>query len=393
MTRHEFRSLDHIWISIAGDHPQRLLSAAAEAGIRLNNIRSDDGMYSAEIAGRDWQRLAELARKRGLTLAAVRAHGPGKLAARLWRRPGLAIGTILFLMLVHFLSGFVWTIDFGALDADQAETVRIFLNENGIREGTRVTQTLLSDARQNLEGQPELFGWIGINFTGGCLMIEATPMEQQQIRQTEEKTALYSSANAEIVLIEVESGFSQVESGQLVAAGQLLAAEERFDRDGKPVVQSASGSIIGRICAEYISEQAYEETVPILTQQTSVSHTLYLLGSELPLDTTEPLDDPEVKLTWTPLTLGKIALPGCICTREERTRQPVQLTYSVSEAQAMARRQCVLQLLQEYPDAEIEQQSFDFAEGPNGVTCGAKFVFCANIAKPGNAQPMQPPQE
>ena len=224
MARHEFRALDWLRVSVTGKQPQRLLSAAAQAGIRMRGIRSDDAGFFASLPGRDLWRLSVLAQNQGLELAVLQNRGPGSLLQRLWLRPGLAAGTILFFVLVHFLSGFVWSINFGTLDQAQAETVRAFLNENGLREGTYVSQELLARTQKALEGQTGLFGWVGLNFAGGCLFVESTPMEEQQIRQPQEQIALYSAANAEIVLIQVESGFSQVEPGQLVAEGQLLSA-------------------------------------------------------------------------------------------------------------------------------------------------------------------------
>lgn len=393
MAGHEFRSLDQVRVSVAGRQAQRLLSMAASAGIRLRDIRSSDGGYTAVLPGRDWERLAGLAENQGLALSMLHTAGPGGLAARLWRRPGLVLGTILFFLLVHILSGFVWTISFGNLDTEQAELVRNFLNAQGIREGTRITQEVLIQTGQALEAQPELFGWASLHFEGGCLFVESTPMQQQQIRQPEEQTALYASADAEIILIEVESGFAQVVPGQLVAKGQLLAAAERLDRDGSPVVQSASGSVIGRVRAVYTAEQAYEQTVTVLTGRTAESRTLYLLGREIPLGEADTENrSADVQESWIPLALGRIALPGCLCVRESRARAAETLQYSRETAQAMARRQCMLQLLEEYPDARIEQQSFDDTANENGVTCRASFVFCADIAEAGAARPSDLPQ-
>lgn len=394
MARREFRSLDRVCISVTGEQAQRLLSAAASSGIRLSKIQSSDDGYTATLPGRDWRRLAGLAEKYGLRLSLLQTEGPGGLVAKLWQRPGLVLGAILFFLMVHILSGFVWTIDFGTLDGEQAETVRAFLNAQGIREGTRITQELLVQTGRALEAQPELFGWASLHFSGGCLFVESTPMQQQQIRQPEEQTALYASADAEIVLIEVESGFTQVVPGQLVAKGQLLAAAERFDRDGNSVLQSASGSVLGRVRAEYTAQQAYEQTATLLTGRTADSRVLYLLGMEFPLgeDTEGVFAHAAVQESWTPLALGRIALPGCICTRESREQSDEVLQYSQEAAQAMAKRACMQQLLAQYPDARIEQQSFDYTAEPNGVTCRASFVFCADIAEAGATQPLDPPQ-
>lgn len=394
MARHEFRALDRIRVSVCGKNAYRIFAPAAAAGIRLQKITSDPEQYSATILGKDWPRLESLAYKYGLTLTITKKRGPGHIAARLWRRPGIVLGIILFFILVHFLSGFVWVIDFGPLTDDQAGTVRILLDQAGLREGTKITQELLRQASQALEAQPEFFGWVGINFSGGCLFVESTSMQQQKIRQATEQTALYASADAEIVLIEVESGFSQVQPGQLVAEGQLLAAAERFDRDGVPVEQSASGSVIGRVRGQYTAQQPYEISMPVLTRQVYDSRTLYFLGFEISLSTQQQEEPPDAEMTvhWVPLEFGRIALPGCIRVAEQRARQTTDLHYSKEVAQALARRQCTQQLLQEYPDAQIEQQSFRYTDSEQGVICRADYVFCADIAVAGQALPLHPPQ-
>lgn len=392
MAQREFRQLDRVKVSITGKGAKGVLSAAAGAGIRLRSIRSCGEGYSASLPGRDWKRLNTIAREKGAEVAVLQKRGPGGLVARLWLRPGLLFGCLLFFFLVHFLSGYIWTIQFGALEQQEADLVRSVLDANGLREGTRVTEDQLAQAGQALEAQPELFGWAGLHFTDGCLFVETTPLQQQQIRPQTEQMALYAAADAEIVQIEVESGFVQVVPGQLVAKGQLLAAAERFDRDGNAVLQSASGSVIGRVRTVVTAEQAYEQIADILTGETRHSRTLYLLGREFQMDGKEsPPANAELQEEWTPLVLGRIALPGCIRTTEYRTKRQVLLHYTQETAQALARRNCMQQLLEAYPDAEIEQQSFDFAADDNGVICRADFVFCADIAEPGTAQPLTPP--
>lgn len=394
MARREFRQLDRVRVSLTGKGAKAVLSAAAGAGIRLHAIQSGGEAYTASLPGRDWERLASIAQAKGAEIAILQKRGPGKLITRLWLRPGLIFGCLLFLLLVHFLSGYVWSIQFGNLEQQEAELVRSVLNANGLREGTRVTEELLAQAGQALEAQPEQFGWVGLHFTDGCLFVESTPLQQQQIRPQTEQMALYAAADAEVVQIEVESGFVQVVPGQLVAKGQLLAAAERFDRNGNAVLQSASGSVIGRVRTAVTAEQAYEQTAGILTGEMGDSRTLYLLGMEISLGEEEaPPANAELVEDWAPLVLGRIALPGCIRTTEYRTKDKALLRYTQETAQALARRRCIQQLFEAYPDAEIEQQSFDFTADGSGVTCRADFVFCADIANPGTAQPLPPPAD
>lgn len=390
MAERRFWAADRLRILVEGPDARRFLSDAAAAGVRLRRVRCvGQSGYSAAAAGRDLARLRQLAERSGLQLRVLRRAGPGRLAERLWQRPGIWVGALLFVVLVRFLSGFVWTIDFGALDAVRAGPVRQILDGAGIREGTRVSEELLQTARQQLAAQPELFGWVGLNFAGGCLFVETTAMERQSIRTATPETALYASDNAQVLAVRVESGFAQAAPGQYVAKGQLLANAQRADRDGDPVYQSASGSVTGRVQRTFTALQPLRQTVSILTGRSAMQQTLYLPGAALPLEESQAaFAEADRSESWQPLALGQLALPGCLYIRWEMERADRELTYTPAAAEALAKRSCVQQLLAEYPDAEIEQQSFACVQRDGGVYCTAEFVFRADIARPGAMQPL-----
>ena len=75
-------------------------------------------------------------------------RGPGKHTERLLQtRPGLAAGTVLFLLLVRALGGLVWCIDFGAMDPCLQPAMRRLLADCGIHEGVLLTKPLLQTAQ------------------------------------------------------------------------------------------------------------------------------------------------------------------------------------------------------------------------------------------------------
>lgn len=61
--------------------------------------------------------------------------------------PGLAAGAVLFFVLLRFLGGFVWCIDYGAMDTDLHAGVRTLLADCGIHEGVYLTKPLLQAAQ------------------------------------------------------------------------------------------------------------------------------------------------------------------------------------------------------------------------------------------------------
>lgn len=65
------------------------------------------------------------------------------------------------------------------LTVPQQESIRTLLAQSGIWEGCRPSQAELAQAQQLLEASSD-FGWVSLNFTGGCLTAEGTPLQQAQ---------------------------------------------------------------------------------------------------------------------------------------------------------------------------------------------------------------------
>lgn len=369
---------DSFRFTVAGPGAQHFLSSAARRGIRLRQLRCEGAGYSGRAAGADRAALEALAGRGGWQFAVVERRGPGRMLDRALARPGVPLGAVLFLVLVRLLSAFVWAIDFGELDSRQAASLRTLLAENDIWEGCLLTDELLQQAQQQASRQSEAFGWISLNFTGGCLFVESTPAQYQNVRAEPEAAALVARAGGQVLAVEVESGFAAVQPDQYVAAGQLLASGVKQDRSGNPVTQPPSGTVIARVEKSYTAQQPLQAEQTVLTGRRSTGWTLHLLGRTA---AGEPAaGEGGLRREWQPLRLGRLALPGCLVwdTRWEQARQTVRCT--AEAAQALARRDCRRQLLAEFPDAQIEAMQYEEHMEGDTACCTASYVFCANIA-------------
>lgn len=378
--RLQFWAADTLRFSVTGPEPHRFLNRAAAAGVRLRRVRWQRGGYAATVSGADRRRLERIARDGGWTLAVTTRRGPGKHTERLLQtRPGLAAGTVLFLLLVRALGGLVWCIDFGAMDPDLQPAMRRLLADCGIHEGVLLTKPLLQTAQAQALRRSEVFGWVSLNFTGGCLAIESTPSQTQTVREPPPRQGLYASADGEILAVEIESGFAAVTVGQTVARGQLLAAAERLDRKGNAVPQGAGGRVIARVQKHYTARQSLTAEAPVYTGRSRVQTTLYLPWRSY---TDEP-EDPLTGITqtdWLPVQLGRLALPASLCRVTTWEQLPDTVQYSEAAAAALALRACRAALLAEFPDAVIEAEQREISVQEGTETAAVTYIFTANIA-------------
>ena len=259
----EFWAADTFRFSVTGPGTFRFLNRAAASGVRLRRVRWQKDGYTATASGPERRRLEEIAKSGGWAFTVTARRGPGRRTEWLLRtRPGLAAGAVLFFALLRFLGGFVWCIDYGAMDTDLHAGVRTLLADCGIHEGVYLTKPLLQAAQAQALRRSETFGWISLNFTGGCLSVESTPAQTQTVRDPPKRQGLYAAADGEILAVEIESGFALVAVGEQVTAGQPLAAAEKLDRKGNAVPQGAWGRIVARVPSTSPSSAASRWKIP-----------------------------------------------------------------------------------------------------------------------------------
>ena len=383
-----------IWVAdwfqfrVTGQAPQRFLGHAAGQGVRLRSLRRQQGAFTAVAAGADHAKLVRLAKEGGWTFTVLRRYGPGHRLEKLLARPGVAVGVALFLALVRLGGGFVWSIDLTALDPAMQPRMRTLLAQNGIFEGVRLEETVLDSARQAALAQSDQFGWVSLNFTGGCLAVETTQATYQTVQEDAPQAPLYAKTDGEVVAVEPQSGFAVVTPGQPVEQGQLLVDTVRLDRDGDPVRQGVRGRIVARIEKSYTAHQPYESTQKYLTGQSVVQQQLFLLGHSVSAGEQPALpEEGTSSVEWLPLRFGRLCLPACLRRETVWLQKEQPVHYTPQQAQALARRSCRALLYADFPDAVIEQERCVQSSEPEGECCTITYIFCANIAV---AEPSQP---
>ena len=83
-----------------------------------------------------------------------------------------------------------------------------------------------------------------------------------------------------------------------------------------------------------------------------------------------------------PPRAGRLALPGCLRRVTTWEKTTGTLIYSEPTAAALALRRCREQLLQEFPDAEIEAEQREIFASDGVARAAVAYIFTADIAEP-----------
>lgn len=105
--KRRIQAADSIRFCVRGRGAQRLLGQAAQAGLKLERIAPQADGFTAVVSGAGWAKLCQLAGAGGWQVIQMQRRGPGPLAERLLRRPGILAGIGLFFVLLHWLGGWL----------------------------------------------------------------------------------------------------------------------------------------------------------------------------------------------------------------------------------------------------------------------------------------------
>ena len=361
----ELRSL---WASVRftaqNGSPEELLSAAAQRGLHLDHILPCPGGFMASCAAWQYRPLSRLARHRRVRLRIHKRRGLFFILRPLLRRSGLWLGAAIFIPLVFWSQGLVWSVHYGSLTAGQQARAQVLLRQSGLIPGALVNEEKLAAGEYALVQSGE-FSWASLNFSSGRLEVEAAvakpvpPIAAGTLHGMRAKTA------GTVVSTNLIRGTMLVQPGQTVEAGQGLIGTARTERNGALIFEPAAGTVRARIVWKgEFWEEMHTET-PQLTGNKSAHYQLLFAGHSVSLSCPRTEKEPAVKVRhWQPELLG-LPLPVFVEETTYYAQEPVSIQRTEKQALELGRLHSLQALYAAYPDAEIltRKESVSSSEG------------------------------
>lgn len=231
---------------VKGLNLERFLNTVQKENIPLHSAArtSKDGMTCVCNAC-DFMSIQKIADEKGWRVESVQPVGLASIAFWVQRRPGILAGFIVSMILVLFLSGFVWRVDVQNAGAYLAD-IRAYLNENGFHRGVprnAVDADLLE--RLLTERYPEI-AWFHVHVSGMTLVVEVTQGNISPESLSKQPCDIVAAKSGIVHSIRVYAGTAAVKEGDAVHAGQVLIRGEERAADGETVAVHARGAVTAR---------------------------------------------------------------------------------------------------------------------------------------------------
>lgn len=271
----------YLRVRFDGDFKERILSLCAQNGITLWTTKLKDEKIESNISVREFKRLRNIARGKGIKAHIVKKRGVPFITNRYKRRYGILTGVIAFFLIIGLMSDYIWIIDVNGNNKITDKYILSACNSIGIKNGIRKDSIYPKIEREKLMLKLDGIAWASLNIEGSRLTVNVTETKEKD-KETERFSNLKASADGVIKKLDIVSGTSVVKVGQAVMKGDLLVSGIIETVDGTRFVKS-KGEIIALSQNEIVLKEDYKQKPLILTGKIKTKYVLEIFGLKIPL--------------------------------------------------------------------------------------------------------------
>ncbi len=273
------------WVRVEaeGGYSARFLNAVASAELAVWGVRCREERLRFCCFARDYRKMRRFARTACVRMRVRQKRGLPFWMHRYRYRKGLAVGLVLYAVILAFLSPRIWAIEVVGNTVTPSADILAVVQDMGVRIGAPMNG--LNKKRLETVGTDYLptLAWISVN-PGGCVArVEVTERKPTpQILDLSRPSNMVAVRDGHIVSMTVVSGEKRVMIGEAVSAGTVLISGRVESELGEKLYRA-----YGEVWAQ--TERRITVTVP-LTYYPSVADgyvavcpTVSFLGMEIPL--------------------------------------------------------------------------------------------------------------
>ena len=372
-----------ITFEAAAAEPEVFLNALRQSAYSVSDLRYKKGRISGNIYRSDFSGLQKLAENNGAAVSISGKRG-GIFTIRKYRfRIGIAIGLILSVLMVFYLSNIVMSVEVYGNETLTDKQVISILKDHGIKIGAFIPAVDLREAERLIVSSVDNIAWIGIRSSGCIIQAEISEIDNPpEMVSTRTPCNIISSHDAQIVDIRnIHMGMLIPMLYDGVKKGDLLISGTVDNGKGGVYFAHAMGEIIGRYNEKITFSQAYSEEEFIYTDRIK-RKSLSVFGLKIPLYVgRNNFEHYEYDENMTFFRLFNIELPIGTVLSEYHLYEIEDVSYTPEKAKQILENKIKLyeKNFYEGEDIFIIDKEVFFYETDDGMTASVKYTLESDI--------------
>lgn len=256
----------YVSVIIKGLFPERFINLCTKNKINLWNIkRKTKNEITAQITVKDFKKLHKITKRCGCKVHIAEKHGLRFRIYRYRKRKALAIGLVVFFVILWSLTKFVWIIDITGNDKISDTLILEYAKKCGLKTGVPTSYVDSKKVQTFLMTNMEELSFVSVNKNGTAVYIDVR--EREQRREHFDKYSfsnIIADQSGVIESVLVQSGTAAVKKGDIVYKGQLLVSGATDNKYLGIKYSNSDAEIMARVWHEKTVDLPYyiEEKVP-----------------------------------------------------------------------------------------------------------------------------------
>ncbi len=269
-------------IKLEGAGLEKFLSKIINTNYKIWNIQKNSDTLTFDCYAKSYEKIIKYAD--GINSQIVCHKGLPTVARKYKNRYGLLIGAVLFSIVFYIFTLFVWEINVVGCDKTSPQEILTRLDANGFKIGVLKKPLKLKSIENSFLTGFDKVSWISINIKGTTATVEIREKEKKpELIDSSQPCSIYASRDGVIASVNAYMGYSVVNEGDTVSAGDLIVSGNYTDKYGVEYKLHSYASV------KAYTTHSHSVTVPFKTYQQQKTgkykkfHKINLIRFSIPL--------------------------------------------------------------------------------------------------------------
>lgn len=255
----------YLRIRIFGNAIERFINICSHNGIDIWDLSPHYSGYEMNITIKDFKKLKPVIRKTKTQVKIVNRTGFPFFLHKYNRRKFFFTGFFICLILIHYLSTYVWNVSITGNISYTTENLTKFLEAMDVKAGMKTKDINCSEIVQKIRENYNDIIWVSASVDGTKLIIQVKENEDsftesiEEINISEEPYDIVADNNCQITKIIIRKGLLNVNEGDLVEKGKpLILGQIPIYNDAGEIINyqycSADADVYGKLQLLYEDE-------------------------------------------------------------------------------------------------------------------------------------------